>query len=69
MAGVNFLITKKENTENPNNYRPVTSLSTMYKLITSLINRRMQKYMDDENLIPIEEKGCYRVSKECKISC
>jgi len=26
----------------------------------------MQKYMDDENLIPKEEKECYRGSKECK---
>ena len=38
----------------------------MYKLITSVISRRMQKYMDDENLIPKEQKGCYRGSKECK---
>jgi hypothetical protein len=26
----------------------------------------MQKYMDDENLIPKEQKGCYRGSKRCK---
>ena len=26
----------------------------------------MQKYVDDENLIPKEQKGCYRGSKECK---
>jgi Na+-transporting methylmalonyl-CoA/oxaloacetate decarboxylase gamma subunit len=36
------------------------------KLITSVISRRMQKYMDDENLIPKEEKGCYRGSKGCE---
>ena len=57
-AGVTFLIPKKENTENPKNYRPVTCLPTMYKLITSVISRRTQKYMDDENLIPKEQKGC-----------
>ena len=44
-AGVTFLIPKNENTENPNNYRPVTCLPTMYKLITSVISRRMQKYI------------------------
>ena len=38
----------------------------MYKLITFFINRRMQKYMDDENLIPKEQKGCYRGSIGCK---
>ena len=26
----------------------------------------MQKYMEDENLIPKEQKGCYRGSKGCK---
>jgi hypothetical protein len=26
----------------------------------------MQKYMHDENLIPEEQKGCYRGSKGCK---
>jgi hypothetical protein len=47
-AGVTFLTPKNENTENPKNYRPVTCLKTIYKLITSIISSRMQKYMDDE---------------------
>ena len=54
MAGVIFLITKNENTENPKNYRPVTCLPTMYKIITSVTSRRTQKYMDDEYLIKNE---------------
>ena len=57
-AGVTFIIPKNENNENPKNYRPGTCLPTMYNLITSVISRRMQKYMDDENLIPKEQKGC-----------
>jgi len=35
-AGVTFLIPKNENTENPKNYRPVTCLHTIYKLMTLL---------------------------------
>jgi len=66
MARVTFLIPKKENTENPKNYRPVTCLPTIYKLITSIISRRTQKYMNDENLIPKEQKGCCSGSKGCK---
>ena len=72
MAGVNFLMTKKENTENPKNYRPVTCLSTMYKLITSVISRRMQTDMDDENLIQKKKKnrkGATEDQKDAKISC
>jgi hypothetical protein len=49
---------KNENAENPKKYRPVTSLPTTYKLITSIISRRMQKYRDNENLLPKEQKGC-----------
>jgi hypothetical protein len=66
MAGVTFLIPKNKNTENPKNYRPVTCLPKTYKLITSIISSRMQKYMDDENLIPKEQKwGCSR-TKGCR---
>ena len=69
MAGVTFLIPKNEKTKNPKNYRPVTCLSTVYKLMTSIISRRMQKYMDHENPITKEQKMCCSGSKDAKISC
>jgi len=56
-AGVTFLVPKNGNTENPKNYRPVTCLPTIYKLMTYIISSRMQKYTDDENLMPKEHKG------------
>jgi len=65
-AEVPLLIPKNENTENPKNCRTVTCLPTMYKLMTSIISRRMQKYMDDENLMPKEHKECCSGSKGCK---
>jgi len=34
--------------------------------MTYIISRRMQKYMDDENLKPKEQKGCCSGSKGCK---
>jgi len=34
--------------------------------MTSIISRSRQKYMDDENLMPKEEKGCCGGSKGCK---
>jgi hypothetical protein len=66
MTGVTFLIPKNENTENPKNYRPVTCLPTIYKLITSIISRHMQKCMDDENLLPKEQKRGCSGTKGCK---
>jgi len=68
-AGVIFLIPKNENTENPKNYRPVTCLPTLYKLITSVISRHMQKYMDDENLYQKNTKGATEEQQDAKISC
>jgi len=62
-AGVTFLIQKNKNTENPKNYRPMTCLPTIHKLITSIISRCMQKYMDDEILMPKEQKACCSGSK------
>jgi hypothetical protein len=65
-TGVIFLIPKNENTENPKNYRTVTCLPATYKLLTAIMSRRMQKYVDDENLIPKEQKGCCSGTEGCK---
>jgi hypothetical protein len=66
MAGVTLLIPKNENTEKPKNYRPITCLPTIYKLITSIISKQMQRYIDDQKLMHKEQKGCCRGSKGCK---
>jgi hypothetical protein len=65
-AGVTYFIPKNENTENPKNYRPVTCLPMTYKLITSIISRCMQKYTNNENLLPKEQKGCSSRTKGCE---
>jgi hypothetical protein len=62
-AGVTFRTLKNENTKNLKNYRPVTCMPTIYKLHTSIISRRKQKYMDDEKLMPKEQKGIKRMQR------
>ena len=71
MAGLTYLIPKNKYTGNPKNYRPVTSLPMTYKLITSIISRRMQKYMENENLLPKEQKRCSSGTKgyDIFVSC
>jgi hypothetical protein len=67
MAGITFLIPKNKNTYlHPKNYRPVTCLHTTYKLLTSIMSRRMKRYMNDENLIPKEQKRCCSGTIACK---
>jgi len=68
-AGVTYPIPKNENTGNPKNYRPITCLPMTYKLITSITSRSMQKYMDNENLLPKEQKGAAAKQKDVKINC
>jgi hypothetical protein len=62
-AEVTLLTPKNENGEKPKNYRAITCLPTIYKLITSIISQRTQRYIDDQNLMPKEQKGCCRGSK------
>ena len=61
-TGLTVLIANNENTKN---YRPITCLPTIHKNITSIISIRIQKYIGDRYLIPKEQKGCCRGSKEC----
>jgi hypothetical protein len=65
-AGVTLLIPKNENTEKPKDYRSVTCLPTIYRFITSIISKQMQRYIDNQNLMPTEQKGCCRGSRGCK---
>jgi hypothetical protein len=37
--------------------------------MTSFVNRRMQKYMDDENLMPKSRRGAAADQKNANISC
>jgi len=66
MTGLTILIANHENNERPKNYRPITCLPTIHKTITSIISIRKQKYIGDRHLIPKEQKGCCRGSKERK---
>jgi hypothetical protein len=69
MAGVTYLIPKNEHTGNPKKCGLVTCLPTTYKLLTSILSRRMQKYMDDENLLPKNREGAAEEQKDAKINC
>ena len=50
------LIYKKDNEKDPKNYRPITCLPVLTKVITSIIAKRLQRhYMNNENMI-LEDK-------------
>ncbi|XP_015189702.1 PREDICTED: uncharacterized protein LOC107073527 [Polistes dominula] len=64
--GITFTKPKNQNTENSANYRPITCLPTLYKIITSTICRQIDTHLTKNNIISEEQKGCRRNSQGCK---
>ena len=48
------------------NYRPITCLPLMWKLLTGMIAEETYKYLDHRKLLPDEQKGCRRGSRGTK---
>ena len=53
-------------TNNPKNYRPITYLATMYKILTYILTAYTHSFLVDSSLFPDEQKGCKRGSYGCK---
>ena len=64
--GKTYLLAKSNDTAQAKNYRPITCLSTTYKLLTSIMTDRTYKHLEQNSLFPIEQKGCRRGSYGCK---
>ena len=60
--GIIYLLPKPNDTVNPKNYRPLTCISTTYKLQTSIITERVHVFIETNDLFPVEQKGCRRGS-------
>ncbi len=65
-TGTTILLSKGQNTEDPKNYRPITCLPTMYKIMTQAISNRIYNHLDDNNILPPEQKGCRKGLRGCK---
>ena len=64
--GITYLLPKTEETKNPKNYRPITCLPTMCKILTSIIAERTYTFLNEHQLLPSEEKGCKKGRYGCK---
>ena len=64
--GTTYLLPKTEDTANPKNYRPITCLTTSYKLLTSILSERTYSHLEEFELFPLEQKGCRKGSYGCK---
>ena len=64
--GITYLLPKSKDTLHPKNYRPITCLPVIYKILTSLISERIYSYLQKNNILPEEQKGCRKKSRGCK---
>ena len=44
----------------PSNYRPITGLPIMYKVMTAMTSDYVYKHLEFNNMMPWEQKGCAR---------
>lgn len=64
--GVTHMLYKKGDKKEASNYRPITCLSVIYKLLTSVFNEYLYEYCENNNLMSFHQKGCMRKSVGCK---
>ena len=48
------------------NYRLMACLPLMWKLITGIISQTMYKFLDENEILPVEQKGCRRRNRGTK---
>ncbi|CAK1593322.1 unnamed protein product [Parnassius mnemosyne] len=65
-TGITHLLYKNGNTTEPKNYRPITCLSTVYKLITAILNNKIYKHLENNNILSTAQNGCRKGSRGCK---
>ena len=62
--GMTSLLQKDKGKDNAvSNYRPITCLSLMWKLLTGVIADQIYAHLDQEKLLPEEQKGCRKGSR------
>ena len=47
----------------PNNYRPITCLPMMWKILTAQLGEKIYSSLTNRGLFPDEQKGCRKVSR------
>ena len=61
-----LLIKNGEKGTIPNNYRPITCLPTIFKLMTAIIAESMLNHLENNGIIPDEQRGNRRKSRGTK---
>lgn len=65
-SGITYLIPKDGDLANPKNYRPITCLPSVYKILTAVLTKNINKHLRDNDLMAREQNGGRIRSKGCK---
>ena len=65
-SGLTYMIPKSDKTDDPKEYRPITCLSTVYKLLTKILCEKINNHLNHHNIIAREQNGCRHGSKGTK---
>ncbi|CAK1582520.1 unnamed protein product [Parnassius mnemosyne] len=65
-TGITYMLPKSQYSPQPSQYRPITCLPTIYKILTSVITAKINKHIENHNIIAEEQKGCRRGHMGCK---
>ena len=50
----------------PSNFHPITRLPTAWKILTAMVSYSLYKFLDNNHILPWEQKGCMRGSRGTK---
>lgn len=64
--GTTILLPKDNNTSNPSKYRPITCLSSLYKILSSIITAFVWTHCEQNGILTEEQKGCKKNTRGCK---
>ncbi|XP_044762032.1 uncharacterized protein LOC123319228 [Coccinella septempunctata] len=64
--GITYMVPKKGDLSQPNNYRPITCLPSIYKILTSTISCKINQYLKKNNIMAWEQNGCKRKGRGSK---
>ncbi|KAL1448319.1 hypothetical protein WDU94_012418 [Cyamophila willieti] len=64
--GITYMLPKNEQIDSPASYRPITCLSTMYKLLTSILKNKIYDHIQQHKILCKEQNGVRPQSNGCK---
>ena len=65
-TGITYLLTKSGNVKKVRNYQPIMCLKTMYTTITGITARRISTLLEEQDILPAEQRACHPGSKGWK---